>query len=469
MSSVAPLIKPIPDMYAHQVVTRDFIAKNPAIFNLSDPGTGKTRSCLEAIQDHYATLSGKDRKQFKVLIVAPLSIMEAAWADDIKKFTPNLKFSLCYAKNRDKSLAADATIYLINHDAVKHMAKHNLSEGFNWLIVDESTAFKTHNAQRSVALRTIARDFEKVILLTGTPNPLSVTDLWNQVHILDGGKRLGKQFYSYRNRYCHPEPVMGTPGAKIWRDKPGAEANVFSLIDDISIRYRAEDCIDLPPNMEQIKYVRLPQAQMDAYQELARNSILQTKGRLVNAVHKGALVKKLLQLCSGNVYDEGKQSVHISSSRTELCVDLCEQRPDPVVVAYNWRHERDAIQAVCKKRKITTAYIDGSISPAQRAEIVRDFQKGKIQLLALQPQAAAHGITLTRGKTTIWHSPTYNSEQYVQLNKRIHRAGQTSKTETIKIAAYGTAEESVYAKLEGKKSKMEDLLELFAINTRNQH
>ena len=84
----------------------------------------------------------------------------------------------------------------------------------------------------------------------------------------------------------------------------------------------------------------------------------------------------------------------------------------------------------------------------------------QIKVLFAHPQSAGHGLTLTKATTCIWCSPTYNAEHFQQFNRRIHRSGQTNKTETILIAARDTWEETVYEKLDGKLGKMENLLQV---------
>ena len=82
----------IPMPYEHQTTTTNFIVDNPKCMITSDPGTGKTRAVLDALT------------QFKgrTLVLAPLSILEAAWGEDIDKFTPGLTYGVAYAKNRQK-------------------------------------------------------------------------------------------------------------------------------------------------------------------------------------------------------------------------------------------------------------------------------------------------------------------------------------------------------------------------------
>ena len=122
------------------------------------------------------------------------------------------------------------------------------------------------------------------------------------------------------------------------------------------------------------------------------------------------------------------------------------------------------VPAACPadKAKIPYGEIHGRVAHSKRPDIVSRFQDRELRVLFCHPQSAGHGLTLTAATTTIWASPTYNAEHYKQANHRIYRAGQTQRTETIRIAYEGTAEMDVYARLDGKMSSLEDLLELFS-------
>lgn len=455
------MIRQTPPLFEHQKTTVDFILNRESVFILNDPGTGKTRTVLEAFSRHK-----QEHPDASLCVLAPLSILEPSWGGDIKKFTPHLTFSVGYARNRKAAFDADADIYITNHDAVKFLADKPLFGQADWLVVDESTAFKNPNAKRSKALKKISKTYGKRILMTGTPVPNTVCDVWHQMLCVDGGERLGTSFWNIRGQACIPTPVPGMPNVANWEDKPGATEWVMDMIRDVSIRYKAEDCLDLPENRVQTMYVQLPKNIYQKYTQLARESVVQLDDGTINAVHAGSRVKKLLQLCTGAVYDEHGEAKLAHTDRYDLVADLVEQRANPCIAAFNWKHERQQLQEICKKRGISFAYIDGDVPATKRSAIVEDFQMGQIQMLACHPQAAGHGLTLTTGKTTIWCSPTYNSEHFQQLNRRIHRAGQTEKTETILIAAELTAEIQVYDKLQGKLGRMEELLTLFEQSTK---
>jgi SNF2 family DNA or RNA helicase len=436
------------EAFEHQEVTSDFIVKNPYVLVTSDPGTGKTRSVIDA----YAK-----RKNGRMLVLAPLSILEASWGDDIKKFQPDLTYAIAYSKNREEAFLGTEDIVITNHDAVKWIKKnYHVLCGFDTLVIDEFTAFKNKDSQRSKACLKISEAFEYRIAMSGTPNSNTILDIWHPTLIVDGGERLGHRFYSFRSSVC---TSRFNGFANEWCDKPDAQEIVAAALSDINIRYELENCIDMPEQSVRAMYVQLPKKIRRQYTDLTEDSVLYTAAGTVNAVHAGARVKKLLQLCTGAIYDEHGDVVSVHEERYDLVMQLVEQRAQSLV-AFNWRHEKDAMVKIAEKLGISYAVIDGSVAAHKRKEIVDRMQAGQLQVVFCHPQSAGHGLTMTKAKTVIWASPTYNAEHYQQFNRRIYRAGQTQKTEIIQIAAKDTWETDVYNKLEGKLEKMEDLLSI---------
>jgi SNF2 family DNA or RNA helicase len=364
------------------------------------------------------------------------------------------------------AFAASADIVLINHDGVNWLAENlDLLDRFSHIVVDEYTAFKNRTTKRSKAMYKVAKAVKYLCLMSGTPNSNKITDLWFPSFLLDDGERLGNNFFKFQQSVCEGRPVPGVQNAVEWIEKDGARHTVANLLRDITIRHAREDCVDIPKNRTHMVYVDMPAQVMTQYKELEKESLLALEAGLISAVHAGSRTKKILQLLSGAVYDSEGQIVKVHMHRYELVMDLVEARTH-CLVAFNWKHERDALIDLATKRKITYAVIDGDTPPNKREEIVNDYQTGKYQVVFAHPQSAGHGLTMTRGVATIWASPTYNAEHYQQLNARIDRKGQTQETETLCICANNTKEEDVYEKLTGKLTRMSDLLELFAANTK---
>lgn len=438
----------IPAPYAHQKTTTDFIVDTRCCLITSDPGTGKTRAVLDA----HAILGGR------TLVLAPLSILEAAWGEDISKFQPQIKYGVAYAKNRAKIFEDDTNEMVItNFEAVNFLQKNpQYCKQFDTIVIDEFTAFKNREAKRSKNLNKIISYFTNRIAMSGTPNSNTILDIWHPVFLVDGGERLGSRFYAFRHQACTPK-FNGF--ANEWIDKPGIEEAVANKLSDISIRFALSDCMDLPDNIVRTVNTKLTPNVQKQYKTLADESVLYTKSGTVNAVHAAARVKKLLQLVTGAVYDEDGVVQFVHQERYDIVMTLVGQRAHSLV-AFNWKHERDALVELAQKEGYTFEIIDGSVPAERRKDIVSRYQAGQIKVLFCHPQSAGHGLTLTKASTVIWCSPTYNAEHYQQFNQRIYRAGQTQKTETILIQARNTWEPEVYKKLNTKLGRMENLLHI---------
>jgi len=445
-------------LYEHQQQTVDFLSRAPRALITSDPGTGKTRAVLERY--YQARTNGETTK--RMLVLAPLSILKPSWGDDIERFTPGLTYSIAYSKNRMKAFQMDTDIVITNHDAVKWIANNaeDLLGDFDWLVIDEFTVYKHRTSQRSKAAAYIRKFFEYRIALSGTPNSNTILDVWHPTLIVDDGERLGTHFFSFRAQVCEPKQVGPATNMVQWIDKEDAEEKLAASVKDITIRHRFEDCLTIPEHSKHQIYTDLAASHLERYNELRETSLLELEdGEYIEALHAGVLVKKLLQVASGAVYDSEGVAHTVNTERYALVIELVQQRKHSLV-AFNWAHERDALCKLAEKAGITFAVIDGKVSARERISIVEHFQEGDYQVLFAHPQSAAHGLTLTKATTTIWTSPTYNAEHFQQFNRRIYRAGQTQKTETILIAARETWEPAVYKKLDSKLTRMESLLDI---------
>jgi SNF2 family DNA or RNA helicase len=403
-----------------------------------------------------------------MLVLAPRSLLRSVWVNDIRKFAPQLSVSVADAANRAAAFEAEADVYVTNVDAVKWLDEQtpDFFERFDELVIDESTAYKHHTSQRSKAVARISKFFRNRCCLTGTPNGNTITDVWHQAYILDGGARLGNSFYRFRDSVCTPTQVGRNANALKWTDKEGAEEVVFSLLSDIVIRHKFEDCVDIPPNHQYTLDYELTPKQMRSYIELETSQMLTLRGKspAILAINAAAVATKLLQVASGAVYDGMGSYQVIDTARYEMIIDLVEQRKHSLVI-FLWKHQRDALIAEAKKRGVTYEVLDGETSDKDREAIVAGFQAGRYQVIFGHPKTVAHGYTLTRGTATIWASPTYDLEHFKQGSKRMHRIGQTQKTETIIIVAKGTIDEKAYELMEGKNARMKNLLDLFGTLT----
>lgn len=446
---------------AHQKVSLAHDKKHPAVFDMSDPGTGKTAVRIWAFASRRRLRGGC------LLVLAPRSLLRAAWANDFAKFAPDLTVSVATAANREAAFAADADVYITNHDAVKELAKQKPAffKKFDELVIDESTAFKHHTSQRSRAVAKISKHFKRKACLSATPTSNGIADMWHQVFLLDGGKALGPNFFGYRATVCTPKQMGANANAVHWTDKPGAEEAVFGSITELVVRHRFEDCVDIPAtHTYSVDYELVPK-QRKTYDELERTQIMQLAGnRSITAINAAAVATKLLQVASGAVYDASGKYVVVDRGRYETLIEMASVRKHPLMLFF-WQHQRDLLVEEAEKRGLNFCVFDGSSTDMERTQMVAGYQRGAYDLMLGHPQTVAHGLTLTRGTSVIWPGPTYNLEWWGQANKRQARIGQTAKTEVVTLIAPDTIEGKVYDMCMGKEGRMANLLDLFASMT----
>lgn len=454
-----PKLKPM----AHQAESLRHAEKNPRVLDLSDAGTGKTAVTIWDFARRRAAGGGA------MLVLCPRSLMETVWADDIRKFAPHLRVVVAPAEKRQEAFDTPADVYITNHDATRWLSKQKkvffkkFENGM--LAVDELSFFKHHTSQRSIAAAAVAKYFAVRRGMTATPISLSVTDIWHQALLIDDGKLLGTEFYGFRNAVCEPGKQQSRdPRSVEWTDRDGAEEAVYGALSPISIRHKFEDCVDIPPTTFTEYAYKLPPKVRKLYDHMFRTHILEAKthglSSTIRAKNAGIAAQKLLQICSGAVYDNDKLTVELDRGRYELVMDLAQERKQPVIF-YQWLHQRDMLLAEAKSRKLHYEVVDGTVSDSERKRIFAAYQARQMDGLIVHPDTVAHGVTLTAGNTIIWPGPIADIELFRQGNKRQARIGQKDKTEIILIHAENTREQEVFDILRTRDAKMAKLLALF--------
>jgi SNF2 family DNA or RNA helicase len=452
-------------LWPHQYKTFQFGLDRDAVFNTSDAGTGKTLAHAK-LAEHFLANGGS-----RVIVVCPKVLMRNAWGDDLTKFCPELTvaYAEAPAEVREAAFNSKADIVLLNTDGATWLASQpkrwlvNRIGRSSMLICDESHLLKNRNAQRTKALFKLSEHFARRANTSGTPAPNSVTELWAQAKLLDGGTRLGKRFTLFRDLVQRPEfNGFGTN----WTDKQEAELIAYGLLSDINIGFSLDEVLpDIPDMDKRVLYYDLPAKHRAVYEQLYEKAMLSVEGKTITAVNAAALATKLLQCASGAVYNdptgEDKSYSLIDSGRYELIGELIEARPHTVVF-YLWHHQRDELIKEMKRRKLTYAFIDSTVrSEKKREEIIKAAQAGEYRALLMHPETGSHGLTLTRATTVVYASPDYSAKRKVQGDARVRRGQQRAKTESIVVVARGTRDEQAYDVFTGKLGRMEALHNLF--------
>ncbi len=291
----------MPALWKHQNITKRKLKKNVSFLDLSDPGTGKTRVGLEVYAERRRLNGGK------CLILAPKTLLDSVWGDEIMSYTPDLTFICAYANNREIAFKQDVDVYITNTDAVKWLAEQpsKFFRHFDTLIIDEISYYKHATSIRSKAIAKVCKYFEFREGLTGTPNANSLTELWHQAYIMDDGKRLGTNFFQFRNSVTIKKQVGPMPYMVKYIDREGADVAVANLIKDISVRHDFEECMDIPKHKTRHIKFRMSPKHRKIYKEFEDNALVLLANDAIIATTAAAVRTKLLQIASGAEYSKG--------------------------------------------------------------------------------------------------------------------------------------------------------------------
>jgi SNF2 family DNA or RNA helicase len=253
---------------------------------------------------------------------------------------------------------------------------------------------------------------------------------------------------------------------KITMYKWAPKANAPDLVHEAlqpAIRYTKAQCLDLPPVLTTTRQVPLTPQQAKYYNLLKDRMLVQAAGETITAVNAAAALSKLLQISCGAAYTDEKEVIEFDSApRLGVLEEILEETDRKVLIFALFRSTIDTIQTHLLKRHITAECIHGSVTPPKRADIIRRFQnEPDPRVLVMQPQATAHGITLTAADTVVFYGPLMSVEQYIQCIARADRKGQNSDKVTVIHIEGSPIEKKMFKALEGKVSDNLLLTQMF--------
>lgn len=459
----------------HQVIAKEFIKTRPNSALFLDCGAGKTLSTLTALYEL--------NEPWHVLIVAPLTVAQSTWQNEILKWDFPLRSKSLILNDREKPLTRKArlklydeildhppTVWFINRDLFDDLIKNlPIRDGhpvwpFGTLVLDELQSFKSYKSVRHKALEKIKPCVFRTIGLTGTPAPNGLMDLWGQIYALDGGARLGKNITAYRKMFFSPALIINNHPVK-WEPLPGAEAEIYRRIADITISIDTPG-LNLPTCTINDISVKLSPDERKLYQTLLKQKVLTIDDLKIVPGNAGVMFQKLSQMASGALYtgnlDEtktpkdaqklksGQEFIKIHNRKTDICEHIVSTTGSPVMIAFWYATDLLALQ----ERFPDGVVFDGS------PKMQRDWNNGKIPLAFVQPASCGLGINIQTGPghTLVWYTLPSNYEVYYQMNKRFYRDGQKNPVTIHRLITAGTTDVITAHSLEQKHMTEQDLI-----------
>ena len=245
-----------------------------------------------------------------------------------------------------------------------------------------------------------------------------------------------------------------------WAPKEDATTTVHRVLQP-AIRFTKDECLDLPPMVYVNREVPLTRQQTKYYKELKSKMVMQAAGEQITAANAAVNMNKLLQISAGAVYTDTGDALEFDiSPRYKVLREVIDESSKKVLVFVPFKHTIDMLTTKLRADDISTEVIRGDVPAGKRTEIFKRFQENDDpKVLVIQPQSAAHGVTLTAANTVVWWAPTSSLETYAQANARVHRSGQDHKCTVVQLQG-SYAEKRVYALLDNRidiHTKMIDL------------
>lgn len=432
------------------------------------PGKGKTATTLKSF-DVLRKLGMVDC----LLVLAPLRVITTSWPQDINKWEDfdHLTYATIHggSEGRQGAMDKDVDIYLMNVEGLltKEWALGSKSRGYPanpaalqflkgkrvMLVVDESTRFKNSQSARFKTLKKYLPYFPRRVILTGTPKPSKLEDLFGQCYITDMGEDLGQYVTHFRNEYM----MMGYD--EKWHPQPTAYERIAQKIAATTLQL--EDDEAMPLTVADF-WVPMPESIKEQYEELKREFITSIEGKTIMAVSSGVLWGKLRQICQGALWMPGEADfMELHGAKLDAFENLYEElNGDPLFCLYQYRHDYMRIAARLGR---PVPRIGSGVSAAQGAAWCRQFGAGATPLLLGQPQSVAHGVDGLQNNCNrvCWFGLDWSWENYYQANRRVARHGSKADQVFIyRIMMDCPTERAVLASVEGKKSSEEDFLKI---------
>ena len=436
--------------FNHQKVTASFLTLNKKCFCFNEQGTGKTASAIWA-----SDFLMKQGRVNRVLVICPLSIMDSAWRDDLFKFAMHRTVDVAYgsANKRREIIKGGADYVVINYDGVEIVEDAVINGGFDLIIVDEATHYKNVQTKRWKCLNRIVDANTWLWMMTGTPAAQSPLDAYGLAKFINPTS-VPRFFSSFRDQ------VMFKMTQFKWIPKDTATDTVYRALQP-AIRFTKDECLDLPEMTYVKREVEMTRQQKKYYEALKKSLVIQASGEQITSVNAAVNMNKLLQISSGAVYTDNGEALEFDiKHRYKVLREVIDESSQKVLVFVPFKHTIDILTDKLRSDGITAEIIRGDVPAPKRTEIFKRFQEQQDpRVLVIQPQSAAHGVTLTAANTVVWWGPTSSLETYAQANARVHRSGQRHPCTVVQLQG-SNVEKQVYRLLDNRidvHTKMIDL------------
>lgn len=448
-------------LFTHQICSIQHALNLDFAANFSVPGSGKTQATLGIFHNWK-----KNHFVDKALVIGPASCFDP-WESEIRESLEvplkTLRWSGSISKRQKLgSKIKESDIILVTYQTAcndQSLIEQLLRKYKILLIVDESHYIKNPNGVRAQALMRLAPHAKKRLILTGTPAPHSLADIWTQFSFLWPSRQLLGNFYDFQQKIEHSDNTAKKIGEELkpffYRTTkkelglPDIKQENY-LINEKDIPFEQRKIIDF------LEMKTLAEARNFSFSDLDMNILRDWRKariiRLLQAASNPALLLKRLDLYNikndfdidtsdligyVSVFTEKKKipaKIEAVSNKTITLIKAGEK-----VVIWSWFVDNILYLAELLK-EYNPLMVYGEIRPyvekediaveESREKNIRDFKNRTDRpILLANPAACAESISLHKHcQNAIYLDRNFNCGQFLQSMDRIHRVGMPAGT-----------------------------------------
>ncbi|MFN3793691.1 MAG: SNF2-related protein [Chitinophagaceae bacterium] len=418
-----------------------------------DMGLGKTVQALAFL--HHLK---QQNKTLKALVVCPTTLM-FNWSNEIRKFTPELRFYVHHggARTKEDLHQNEVDVIITTYGTLRSDIKHFLEMDFDYVVLDESQAIK--NPSSKVAKAACLLKAKNRLCLSGTPLQNNTFDIFAQMNFLNPGMLGSMEFF--KQEFAVPIDKFG--------EKEQKEHLRKLLYPFILRRTKEQVAQDLPEKQEMILFCEMAEEQRKIY-DAYRNDY---RDRIMGVVEDQGIQKsqltilqglmKLRQICDSPAImreQDGEKYPNVSVKLEELGREITENISNHKALVFSqFLGMLALIREKMKELGVDYEYFDGSTTAADREKAIKRFQEeDNCRVFLISLKAGGVGLNLTAADYVYIVDPWWNPAVEQQAIDRTHRIGQTKNIFAYRMICTDTVEDKILKLQERKRALAKDLI-----------
>jgi SNF2 family DNA or RNA helicase len=430
----------------HQVETFKFQLAHPVGADFSEVGTGKTIPMGITLQTRWGI-----GDSVRILWVTTKN-MVVETTKEFLRWTTLTPIPLIGSSEEKAQVLAqgprDRFFYITNYDALPLIQKELQRLDFDSVVCDESSNIKNQAAKRSKALRAIAKNAKFRWIMTGTPLPNTVLDIYGQWKFVE--PTLFESTQVFKQEYCIFQVGARFPILIGYKNLDSLQKLLFVR----AVRFLRDQCFQLPERTFIRREITLGKSQRAAYKQLKEDFLYHVREDSEPITVKGILDQliKLSEVTSGFIIDAEQNKIALPDNakleELEDVLDECDLRNNKVIIWALFTYSIELLQSRLSTHKPAVLYgktVDRS------AELDRFRQDPSCRVLICQI-SIGEGFTVNEAPIAIYYEHSFSWKDRDQSLGRNYRKGQDKKVVVFDLVCKATVDVMKLRALQAKKS-----------------